>query len=68
MSRQEIDHVHDPILLMVPISFSSLSVSSFPGKINAHTQRNVEKMQGERLFLSTTKCHVIFEYRTRLLV
>lgn len=43
MSRQEIYHVHDPILLMVPISFPSLSVSSFPGKINAHTQRNVDK-------------------------
>lgn len=43
MSRQEIYHVHDPILLMAPISYHSLSESSFPGKINAHTQRNVNK-------------------------
>lgn len=43
MSRQEIYHVHDPIFLMVPISYHSLSVSSFPGKINARTQRNTDK-------------------------
>lgn len=67
MGRQEIYHVHGPILLMVPISYDSLSVSQFSWKNKlSHTKKC--RQNARRQTLCTIKCRVIFEYRTSLLV